>query len=178
MRRSPSRVNFSRSANCRSERGRRILRGHRDVSQRGAGEEICRRKTRHVSARKRFPQCALVAVFLQSNAQTTPSAISTAWTSSVVPTRRILTTSTYSEVFQVFQDFVGYDGEESKHGYKIFGGLNIRSLHEDEESETISRRRRRRDSPQVAFSLDTHPLRFDGTFLMRLEIVQARSRAK
>nr|CDJ84543.1 Thyroglobulin type-1 and Proteinase inhibitor I2 domain containing protein [Haemonchus contortus] len=69
--------------------------------------------------------------------------------------------------------FGGYDGEETKHGYKVFGPLNIRRLMDEvplrARREARSARVRRQASsngftaPQSSFSIDsiTAPLRFD-----------------
>ncbi|XGW03814.1 hypothetical protein V3C99_015174 [Haemonchus contortus] len=69
--------------------------------------------------------------------------------------------------------FGGYDGEETKHGYKVFGPLNIRRLMDEvplrARREARSARVRRQASsnaftaPQNSFSIDsiTAPLRFD-----------------
>ncbi|WKY11925.1 hypothetical protein Q1695_003474 [Nippostrongylus brasiliensis] len=67
--------------------------------------------------------------------------------------------------------FGGYDGEETKHGYKVFGPLNIRRLMDDVplrvRRNVRSARIRRQSMPETVanagFNLDsiTGPLRFD-----------------
>ncbi|ETN84537.1 Kunitz/Bovine pancreatic trypsin inhibitor domain protein [Necator americanus] len=68
--------------------------------------------------------------------------------------------------------FGGYDGEETKHGYKVFGPLNIRRLMDDvvpsrTRRQSISDRRKRQTSADnvvnTSFNIDSviAPLRFD-----------------
>lgn len=72
----------------------------------------------------------------------------------------------------------GYDGEETKHGYKVFGPLNIRRLMDEVplrvRRQSVLNRQKRQTSMDsafntapVSFNIDsvTAPLRFDGELL-------------
>lgn len=75
---------------------------------------------------------------------------------------------------QALHSISGYDGEETKHGYKVFGPLNIRRLMDEvplrvrRNTEAIRRRRQAPSSSTEhvpsSFNIDsiTAPLRFDG----------------